>query len=42
MCESGTEHPLVTDRLRKMRKKVSAKENAKIKLLPNFTEGRDC
>ena len=32
MCDSDTEYPLVTDRPRKMRKKVSARENAKIRL----------
>ena len=42
MCDSDTERPLVTDRSRKRRKKVSARENAKIKRLSNFTEGRDC
>ena len=41
MCDSDTEHPLVTDRPRKKRKKVFARENAKIKRLSNFTEGRE-
>ena len=32
-CDSDTEHPLVTDRHRKRRGKVSAREKAKIKRL---------
>ena len=42
MCDSDTKLPLVMDRPRKIREKVSARENAKIMRLSNLTEGRDC